>query len=224
MFHIGGLFEKKRVYSLSEVNEDDPVQFGKKASVLARLVRLKLAVPAAFVICSSNSDISRDRVTLSDSLKKQIKTALHGLEDATGRRLACSDSDGSGSGSGSEYFPLLLSIRQSPISAASSPELPSSLNIGMNDAAVKTALAMTNRPQFVLDCYRRSIQDFGIHVLGIDRQRYASVLASHMADEGLAPQSTMSISQLRALVAKYKAFTRIPEDPFTQVSKQEAEE
>ena len=87
MFHRG-LFFNKRVYRLNEVREDEPERFGEKASTLARLVRLKLPVPDAFVVVSEAREVNTDRLSLSDSLKKQIKTHIEYLEESTGRHFS----------------------------------------------------------------------------------------------------------------------------------------
>lgn len=200
MFHRG-LFFNKRVYRLNEVREDEPERFGEKASTLARLVRLKLPVPDAFVVVSEAREVNTDRLSLSDSLKKQIKTHIEYLEESTGRHFFSEEESQSGASAATASsddvedakFPLLLSVRQSP-KHNSTPLFPTSLNLGFNEKVATRALKLSNRPLFVYDCWRRFIQDFGIHVLGISADKYKHIVENLCKDWGIQNASQVSNS------------------------------
>lgn len=190
-----GLFSK-RAYRLNEVREDDPGKFGEKACTLARLTRLKLPVPDAFVIVSEARDINSDRLSIPDSLKKQIKQQIEHLESSTGRHFFTAEESESevmtgGEGVESAKFPLLLSVRQSS-KHGSTPLFPTSLNLGFNAEVAARALKLSNRPLFVYDCWRRFIQDFGIHVLGISSERYSTIADDLCRDWGIPKVSQVS--------------------------------
>lgn len=222
MFRGGGLFPAKRVYRLSEVHEDDPEFFGEKAATLGNLVKLKLPVPEGFVVVSEGRDINVDRLSLSDNLKKQIKQQIFALEKATGRHFFTGEESEPGGALGGEggveaaKFPLLLSCRQSP-KGDNTPLLPTTLNLGFNDEVANRALKLSNRPIFVMDCYRRFIQDYGMHVLGIKKEIYCAIVDRLCNEWGIENSSQASVQQLRQLVAEYQSITPIPQDPFRQL-------
>ena len=116
--------------------------------------KLKIPMPPGFVVAANASkSFTIDRYSLSDDLKMEIRTQIRGIEKEMGRCFnsmhtlhrdsACKTT-----------FPLLLSIRQSPV--VPQPCISTSLNIGLNQSVVDTMIRMTNRPLFVMDTWRKS--------------------------------------------------------------------
>ena len=99
------------------------------------------------------------------------------------------------------------------------------LNVGMNKEVCAIMKKMTMRPLFVLDTYRRFVEDYGEHVLGIPHSRYASVMEDFVLKYKVDTQqghflphiNQFSLSQMQALVDCYISFTPIPQDPSLQL-------
>ena len=129
---------------------------GFKAFNLARMARLGLPVPPAFVLGTSHCrdyhlEPERCRKTLPALLAEQ----LHWLETVT--QL----------GFGDTRRPLLLSVRSgAPVSMPGM--MDTLLNIGLCDATSRGLLRMTGNPRQVWDLYRRLVAGFAEVVFGAD--------------------------------------------------------
>jgi pyruvate, orthophosphate dikinase len=87
-------------------------------------------------------------------------------------------------------FPLLLSIRQSPVQG--SPGMATVLNLGINSNVMEQMRQVTGRNLFVLDTYRRFLQDWGTHVLNIPNQRYQSIIDLKIKNLGVRSAHSVS--------------------------------
>ena len=83
------------------------------------------------------------------------------------------------------------------------------LNLGLNEETVQGLALQTSDERFALDCYRRFIAMFGNVVLGIDGEKFESILTQKKKlrkiefDTDLTPQNLQSIiKQFRAVVKK----------------------
>lgn len=148
-------------------------EFGAKAANLARMARLALPVPPAFVLPISHCaaflagqrDAERD---LRDGLKEGIAF----LEQATGKRF------------GGHRKPLLLSVRSG--AARSMPGmLETVLDVGCTSAAVRGLIRSSGRLRLAWDCRRRFIESYLETVLQLDPALLADRLSELILSEGI---------------------------------------
>jgi hypothetical protein len=113
---------KKRIYYFHEGSADDAVLLGDKGCHLCEMVRLKMPVPAGFVVSSE----SCREYLLDDIEKKSMKhlvedytRAIQELERETGRVFGAGYADvfGHTTASDGSHFPLLLALRSSAAEA-----------------------------------------------------------------------------------------------------------
>ena len=169
-----GIFGTKHqsVFSIKNaLNVDADISVvGLKGQSLLLCLKNCLPVSPGFIISAEVSkSFSMDRTTLRQSLKDDINSHVSILEKETGRDFFCSE----------EYqdkhrFPLLISIRESPV--IGSPGTSTVLNVGMNPTKISRMREVTGRNLFVLDTYRRFLQDWGTNFLGIDEKVYKDIV------------------------------------------------
>lgn len=139
---------------------------GAKAANLARMARLALPVPPAFVLpishCASILSGQRDA---ERELRDALKDGIAFLEHATDKRF------------GDHRRPLLVSVRSG--AARSMPGmLETVLDVGCTSAAVQGLIRRTGRPRLAWDCRRRFIESYTETVLGLE----AALLSDHLAE------------------------------------------
>lgn len=84
---------------------------------------------------------------LPEYIQKEIDQAISFIEEKSGKKL------------GDPSKPLLLSVRSG--AAVSMPGMMDTvLDLGMNDVVAEGLIAITSRPTFVMDCYRRFVDIF----------------------------------------------------------------
>ncbi len=111
-----------------------PARFGGKAAGLARMHRLGLPVPPAFVIDTAACRRFHESGALADDLLRQVDAAMADLEARTGKVFA---------GSTSGRPPLLVSVRSG--AQISMPGMMDTvLNLGLHRHSV-LALAAASR-------------------------------------------------------------------------------
>jgi phosphoenolpyruvate synthase/pyruvate phosphate dikinase len=136
-----------------------PEAIGFKAHNLARMARLGLPVPPAFVL--DTSWCSRTEVLAP----AQWRGALQALEEATELRF------------GDARRPLLLSVRSgAPVSMPGMME--TLLDIGLNDTTVHGLVHLSGNPRLAWDAYRRLVAGFGEVVLGLPAAAFEADLAA----------------------------------------------
>lgn len=169
---------------------------GNKAHNLARMVRIGLRVPPAFVIgtawCARAATLG-----VADWLP-----AVQALEAATGRRLA------------DPRRPLLLSVRSgAPVSMPGMME--TLLNVGLNDAAVQGLVRSTGNPRLAWDAYRRLVAGYGEVVLGLPASTFEGDLAAITGDGG--DERELDFDAMRSLTrAHLRSIERLTGRPFPQ--------
>ena len=143
---------------------------GGKAANLARIARLGLPVPAAFVLpISFCAATLKGEARAVQDLMDGLTEGIEFLENATGRKF------------GDRRRPLLVSVRSG--AARSLPGmLDTVLNVGCTATAVRGLVRMTGHPRFANDCRRGFLESYGGVVLGIapgafTRKREALILA-----------------------------------------------
>lgn len=189
----------------------DAVTMGVKGLALARMARLGLPVPPAFVLGTSHcrrcfQEPDRFRKNLTALLEEQ----MHWLQSVTDL------------GFGDPRKPLLVSVRSgAPVSMPGM--LDTLLNIGLCDATVRGLLRITGNPRLVWDSYRRLVQGFAEVVFSAAPQPFTAALESAIAREGVDRLQELDHVSLRQLAQTYlQLFVEVtgrpfPQDPFDQL-------
>lgn len=181
--------------------EPSAARIGSKAHRLARMARLGLPVPEAFVLgtawCARADRLWRDHWA----------PALAALEADTGLRL------------GDVRRPLLLSVRSgAPVSMPGMME--TLLDIGLNDHTVQGLLRLTGNPRLAWDAYRRLVAGFGEVVLGLPAAAFEADLAEVAGGQ---EERALDFAALRALTQRHLATVErlagrpFPQDPMEQL-------
>jgi len=178
-----------------------PEAIGFKAHNLARMARLGMPVPPAFVIGAAWC-AHADEVTPA-----LWHDALRALERATGLRF------------GDPRRPLLLSVRSGAM--VSMPGMMDTLlNVGLGDATVAGLIRLTGNPRLAWDGYRRLVAGYGEIVLGLDAAAFESDVAEVAGDRS---ERELDFMQLRALTRRHLdtvqrlAARPFPQDPAAQL-------
>ncbi len=120
----------------------DKSVIGGKAWSIARMRRLGLSVPPAFVITTAACKAYFERGGLTEELEQQINAGVKWLEQMSGRRLGAGPS------------PLLVSVRSgAPISMPGM--MDTVLNLGITAETEKLLAEECGSPHFAHDTHRR---------------------------------------------------------------------
>lgn len=165
-------------------------EMGFKAYNLARLARLGVAVPAAFVLGTSwCREFQARGEQLPQGMHEQLSAALRQLE-AT-----------SGLGFGSTRRPLLVSVRSgAPVSMPGM--LETVLNVGLCESTLAGFLRLCGNPRLVWDSYRRLIECYGEIVAQLDGAPFAAARQEALASAGVATIGELDFRALRALAQR----------------------
>jgi pyruvate, orthophosphate dikinase len=183
---------------------------GGKGSGLCEMTKHGIPVPPGFVISTETCKhfYDHDR-KYPDGLDQEIDANLRRLEDAIGKTLGGDK-------------PLLVSVRSG--AALSMPGMMDTvLNLGMNRAVLDRLAKQTGNPRFAWDAYRRFIQMFGDVVMGVDRQRFETVLDAAKHKAGAKRDTDLGAAQLEEVTNQYLRVYReatgqpFPEDPRVQL-------
>lgn len=188
-----------------------PEAIGGKAYGLARLARLGLPVPPAFVLGTA---CCRDFFThggkLPPETRANLAEGLAKLEAATGRRF------------GNKRQPLLVSVRSgAPISMPGMME--TILNIGLCEQSLHGLLRATGNPRLAYDCYRRLIRDFTEVVYDVDAKPFNELFDRRLAQEDLSEPGELDASVLEQIaqdsleLATALSGEAFPQDPMDQL-------
>jgi pyruvate,orthophosphate dikinase len=200
----------KLVYAFAEGGKDMKDLLGGKGANLAEMTRLGLPVPPGFTISTEACRAYLRSGTEPRALRGEVSAHLAELERRTGKRL------------GIGANPLLVSVRSG--AKFSMPGMMDTvLNIGLNDASVRTLATQSGDDRFAWDSYRRLIQMFGKTVLGIDGERFAERLDLAVRATGVACDAELNARHLRGIVRQFKDIVRdhtgqeFPQDPRRQL-------
>ncbi len=186
---------------------------GGKGANLAEMAAAGLPVPPGFTITTEVCSISLSAGggTLSDAVRAEIDLAVKALEE--GMRARFGDVD----------EPLLVSVRSG--AAVSMPGMMDTiLNLGMNDDVVLGLAKKTQNPRFAWDCYRRFIDMFACVVVGLDRHAFEAAMAALKIERKKKLDRDLDESDLRELVARYKAvYLRETAHPFPSDPREQLE-
>ena len=180
---------------------------GKGASLAEMATTLTLPVPPAFTI-TTEVCLSYLASGWPDDLDRELRTAVTGLEERTGRRL------------GDPANPLLLSVRSG--AAISMPGMMDTvLNLGLNGETV-AGLGRATSARFALDSHRRFVQSYADVVLGVDAD-LPEVVAAAVREAGADREADLDAGALAGLLDDLHAIVdgsdgaALPEDPFDQL-------
>jgi pyruvate, orthophosphate dikinase len=207
--------DKKYVYSFgggeAEGNADMKNLLGGKGANLAEMASLGIAVPPGFTVTTEACNLYFDSGhQFPESLWEEVLTHLQQLENTLGKKF------------GDPSSLLLVSVRSG--ARVSMPGMMDTvLNLGLNEETLQGLALQTNDERFALDCYRRFIAMFGNVVLGIEGEKFESILSQKKKlrniefDTDLTPQNFQSIiKQFRTLVKK-SVKKEFPDDPMAQL-------
>ena len=146
---------------------------GAKAFDLARMARLGLPVPPAFVLGTPHCRrCNQEPMRYGKSLAGLLEEQMRWLQSVTEL------------GFGDQRKPLLVSVRSgAPVSMPGM--MDTLLNIGLCDATARGLLRMTGNPRQVWDSYRRLVQTFAEVVFAAPPQRFAAAVEALLAREQL---------------------------------------
>ena len=183
---------------------------GSKAANLARLARIGLRVPPAFVLGTSICrEVMKAGGLLSDDMRLAVRGGMARLEGATRRQFG-------------GRRPLLVSVRSSPPSSMPGM-LETILNVGLNDAATRGLLRTTGNPLLVWDTARRFAEAFAQTVAGCSsvpfarlRERVLTAAGTVSLDE-VDPLTLRDLARETAHLAETLSGSPLPNDPQVQL-------
>src|SRR5574341_336178 len=206
--------EKARwVYLFAEGNAQMRDLLGGKGANLAEMTRIGLPVPPGFIVTTKACNAylaAGPSGKFPPGLWEQELAALRQIEKLTGKKF------------GDPQNPLLVSCRSG--AKFSMPGMMDTvLNIGLNDDVAHGLIALTNDARFVYDAYRRLVQMFGTVVIGLPDEPFEEVLARRRQERGVTNDADLTVKDLKAITADFKAIVRaqmsreFPADPIEQL-------
>ncbi|WP_425540170.1 pyruvate, phosphate dikinase [Microaceticoccus formicicus] len=202
---------KKYVYDFREGNKDMKSLLGGKGANLAEMTCLGLRVPPGFTVTTEACNRFYDEEeVLWDSLKEEIKTHIHDIENQIGKKFS------------DENNPLLFSVRSGAV--FSMPGMMDTiLNLGLNDKAVIGLARSTGNERFAYDSYRRFIQMFSDVAMEVPKSFFDSVLEEVKEKVGAEKDTDLSAEDLKLIVDQFKKIYEreigeaFPQDPLDQL-------
>jgi pyruvate, orthophosphate dikinase len=91
------------------------------------------------------------------------------------------------------------------------------LGVGINDEIAEALGKMSNNPRWAYDTYRRFIQMFGDVVLNVDHHRFEEILTEAKKAKGVTMDTELTAEDWKVIIAQYKTFVDVPQDPHTQL-------
>jgi pyruvate, orthophosphate dikinase len=178
---------------------------GLKAFALARMARLGLPVPPAFILGTPHCRrCFQEPERFRKSLRGLLEEQMHWLQSVTDL------------GFGDPRKPLLVSVRSgAPVSMPGM--LDTLLNVGLCDATVRGLLRITGNPRLVWDSYRRLVQGFAEVVYSAPPQPFTDALEATLAREQagrVQELDHLSLSQLAQ--TNLRLFAEVTGNPFPQ--------
>ncbi len=189
----------------------DPEAVGSKAAMLARMARLGLRVPLAFVLPTSLcGPLNEGRPEAEQALAEGLRQGIRTLEGLTDRKF------------GDSRRPLLVSVRSG--AARSMPGMLSTvLDVGLNAETVRGLIRLTGNPRMAWDCFRRFAQGYAEVVDDASATPFAASMARFIdeeqaaGEEHLDPEALERLTQEMLAAAEAHAGRPIPDDPMDQL-------
>jgi len=206
---------KKRVYFFgdgkAEGNASMRNLLGGKGANLAEMTNLGIPVPAGFTISTEVcNEFDAKKKKYPPGLKDDVSQMLKRVEKVMRAKF------------GDKKNPLLFSVRSG--ARVSMPGMMDTvLNIGLNDKTIQGLIELTGDERFCYDSYRRLLTMYGDVVLGIERNKFESLLEKAKKKQGVKFDAELSADSLKSLIPLYKKIIKketgkpFPEDPVNQL-------
>ena len=195
---------------------------GGKGANLAEMARLGIPVPAGFTITTEVCTYYYEhKQTYPSSLKKEVATALKGIESRMGMKF------------GHPTNPLLVSVRSGERKSMTGM-METVLKVGLCTATIPGLIAKTKNDRFVWDAYRRLIMMYSDVVMekaaGIEveegkgiRLQLDKMLHDVKTSKGYKTDADIPAEELKELCDRFKARVKdvlgkeFPDEPYEQL-------
>ncbi len=190
------LISTKHVYFFEEGSAELRDLLGGKGAGLAEMTHAGLPVPPGFTITTQACLDFYDRGgQYPEGLQDEIATAMHELEERTGK----------GFGHGDQ--PLLVSVRSG--ARVSMPGMMDTiLNLGLNDRTVETLAKQTSNRRFAWDAYRRFVSMYGNVVLGIEKHEFDAIVEDAKRAAGVKTDPELGAPDWQRVIESFKQVVR----------------
>jgi pyruvate, orthophosphate dikinase len=167
-------------------------ELGSKGLNLCTLAGLEAPVPPGLVLPASFcASVLANGGSLRPAARTELEKGLAQLEEHTGRSF----------GNGSA--PLLLSLRSSPPGEV--PGLQETvLNLGLTESVAAELGKESGDERVGWDAYRRLVQSYAVHVLGVEPLLFEDLLHEALEDAGVESDHELSAPALQALSEAYR--------------------
>jgi len=183
---------------------------GGKGAGLAEMANLGIPVPPGFTITTEVCVLYLKGKKYSEEVLKQVEEAIDKLETLNNKKL------------GDPEDPLLVSVRSG--ARVSMPGMMDTvLNLGLTDKSVLGLANKVNDERFAYDCYRRFISMFGDVVLGIDFDKFESLIEDKKKELKVESDTDLDAKALKDLAERFKGVIKLekgfefPQDPKVQL-------
>ena len=184
---------------------------GGKGANLAEMSSLGLPVPPGFTLSTEVCTyFYANGETYPPELKAEVETAIAAVGRQTNRVF------------GDPGNPLLVSVRSG--ARASMPGMMDTvLNLGLNDASVKSLASASGDERFAYDSYRRFIQMYSNVVLEVESHNFEEIIEGYKDRLGHTLDTDLSAKDWRSIIAEYKTKVEevtdkpFPQDPHAQL-------
>jgi pyruvate,orthophosphate dikinase len=184
---------------------------GGKGANLFDATSLGIPVPPGFTVTTEgcNAYLAGNEY-FPAGLWEQALEAVASLEKITGKRF------------GDAENPLLVSCRSG--AKFSMPGMMDTiLNIGMNDEITARLAALTSRPRFAYDLYRRLVQMFGSVVMGVPDEVFEAIIIAQRRESLVINDADLDAKAWKAVTMRFREIIHtytgreFPTDPLEQL-------
>ncbi len=165
---------------------------GSKACNLAALASLGAPVPPGLVLpaglCAA---VLENGGHLSEAALTELRQGLAQLEEQTGRKF------------GHASKPLLLALRASPPDSVPGL-LETVVNLGLSESAAAAYGKKAGDERVGWDAYRRLVESYGVHVLGVAAEGFHDLLHETLESAGVEADHELSAAALQGLAQAYR--------------------
>ncbi len=183
---------------------------GGKGANLAEMANLGVPVPPGFTITTEVCVLYLKNKNYPEEVFQQIEEAIDKLESLNNKKL------------GDAGDPLLVSVRSG--ARVSMPGMMDTvLNLGLTDRSVIELANKVNDERFAYDCYRRFISMFGDVVLGLEFEKFDSLIANKKKELRVESDTDLDAKSLKELAESFKEIIKLekgfefPQDPKVQL-------
>ena len=202
-YHFGG--------GKAEGSREDLDILGGKGAGLCEMSQAGIPVPPGFVVSAEVCSLFYESgMATPKDIDKDLEKHVALLEKEVGKKF------------GDPENPLLLSVRSG--AKISMPGMMDTiLNLGLNSETLDGLAKRTGNERFAYDNYRRLIQMFGNVVLGIDKDRFETIVTKIKTERKIKKDSSLQVKDLTAIIAKFKSLVKrqsgevFPDDPYVQL-------